>query len=113
MRVWKHRQGSICPKVQDQVLLDDLQRVRALLARRGPVETIASRIVAVRTSNTEPARVEVETETGTRDLTVPMGSTELLWRLIQLVCSEKRIRLAVTGDAQIEAVEVVNELAQT
>jgi hypothetical protein len=92
--------------VQDRVRLDDQLRVQALLAKRRAVETIASRIVAVRTSNTEPARVEVETESGTRDLTVPMGS-ELLSRLIQLACSEKRILLAVTPDAQIEGVEVM------
>jgi hypothetical protein len=98
MGVWKH--------VHDQVRLDDLLRVQALIARRGNRETFASRIVAVRTSNTEPARVEVETETGTRDLIVPMGS-ELLSRLIQFACSNKRIRLAVTDDAQIEAVEAV------
>jgi hypothetical protein len=70
-------------------------------------ELIASRIVAVRTSNTEPARIEVVTEAGTRDLTVPMGS-ELLSRLVELVCSNQRIRLAVTDDAQIAAVELAN-----
>jgi hypothetical protein len=104
MRVWKQRPGANSRKVQDQLRLDDQLRVQTLLAKRGALETIASRIVAVRTSNTEPARVEVETESGTRDLIVPMGS-ELLSRLIELACSEKRIRLAVTHDARIEAVE--------
>jgi hypothetical protein len=94
-------------KVRDQVRRDDQRRVQALLAKRGNLETIASRIVAVRTSNTEPARVEVETENGTRDLIVPMGS-ELLSRLIQFACNEKRIWLAVTADARIEAAEVMN-----
>jgi hypothetical protein len=71
-------------------------------------QVIASRIVSVRTSNTEPARVEVQTESGTRELTVAVESTELRWLLIQLACSDKRIRLAITDEAQIEAVEVVN-----
>jgi hypothetical protein len=70
-------------------------------------KVFASRIVSVRSSNTEPARVEVQTEGGTRELTVPVESTELRWRLIQLACGTKRIRLAITGEAQIEAVEVV------
>jgi hypothetical protein len=71
---------------------------------QGSPETFASRIVAVRTCSREPARIEVETDTGTRDLTVPMGS-ELLSRLVQLACSNTRIRLAVTDDARIQAVE--------
>jgi hypothetical protein len=71
-------------------------------------KVIASRIVSVRTSNSAPARVEVQTDSGTRELTVPVESTELRWQLIQLACSARRIRLAVTDEAQIEAVEVVN-----
>jgi hypothetical protein len=71
-------------------------------------KVIASRIVSVRTSNSEPARVEVLTDSGTRELTVAVESTELRWRLIQLACSAKRLRLAVTEEAQIEAVEVAN-----
>jgi hypothetical protein len=50
----------------------------------------------------------VLTDSGTRELTVPVESTELRWRLIQLACSAKRLRLAVTDEAQIEAVEVAN-----
>jgi len=68
---------------------------------------IESRIVAVRTSNTAPARIEVETETGTRDLTVPMGANELLSFLVRLACGGKRVRVAVTEDAYIEAVEAL------
>ena len=68
---------------------------------------IASRIVSVRSSNTEAARVEVQTDSGTRELTVPLESIELRWRLIQLACSARRLRLAVTDGAQIEAVEIV------
>ena len=74
---------------------------------RRAAEMIASRIISVRSSNTEPARVEVETDSGTRELTVPVESTDLRWLLIRLACSAKRIRLAVTDEAQIEAVEAV------
>ena len=69
---------------------------------------IESRILAVRTSNTAPARIEVETDTGTRDLTVPMGANDLLSFLIRLACGGKRIRVAVNDDAYIEAVEAVS-----
>jgi hypothetical protein len=68
---------------------------------------LESRILAVRTSNTAPAQIEVETDNGTRDLTVPMGANDLLSLLVQLACGGKRIRLAVTDDAHIEAVEAV------
>ena len=74
---------------------------------RRAAEMIASRIISVRSSNTEPARVEVQTDSGTRELTVPVESTDLRWLLIRLACSAKRIRLAVTDEAQIEAVEAV------
>jgi hypothetical protein len=69
---------------------------------------LESRIVAVRTSNTAPAQVEVETDNGTRDLTVPLGANELLSLLVQFACGGKRIRLAVSDDAHIEAVEALN-----
>jgi hypothetical protein len=72
---------------------------------RSPIE---SRIVAVRTSNSAPAQIEVETDCGTRDLTVPTESNELLALLIQCACGGKRIRVAVNDNAHIEAVEVVN-----
>ena len=69
---------------------------------------LESRIVAVRTSNTAPAQIEVETRNGTCDLTVPPGATELLSLLVRFACGGKRIRISVTDDAFIEAVEAVN-----
>lgn len=86
--------------------MEDQKKVHGSRRRRA-AEMIASRIISVRSSNTEPARVEVETDSGTHELTVPLESTDLRWLLIRLACSAKRIRLAVTDEAQIEAVEAV------